>query len=118
MHDGNGRIGRPDLARDPEREVGTVDCDETVGFPRDDGVGGLPDPAQQARQVAQHRADADQRDVAGVEDRRQAEFAEMAPADAGKLDGAARQTLQCAHQIRAEQVARFLAGHHGEPERT
>jgi len=117
MDDGDRRIGGAHLPRHAQRKVRAVYGDEAVGLFRRDVRGRLADPSHQPGQVAQDRAQPHKRHLARIEQRGKAQRLKVPAADADKLHPAARGALQRRHEVRAEQVARFLARDDGDLQR-
>ena len=108
---------RAHLARDAQAELRAVDGDQAIRPGGDDGARRLADPPDQARQVADDRADTHQGDLGRIEQALKPLPLQMTSADADDLDRPPAHRTQRADQVGAEQVAGFLAGDDGDAQR-
>src|SRR5579872_1483185 len=89
-------------------EVGTVDDDEHVGPCSHHRGNGLPDQAQDLRQLLDHGGKADDRQLFNRKQRLQALSRHCEPTDTFECNGIAEALAKHLHQMRAQPIAGFL----------
>ncbi|CAM5215414.1 hypothetical protein BTHI11S_01251 [Bosea thiooxidans] len=107
MHDRDLRRPRPDLLRDTQAEIGTVDRQQEIGLEGHDATRRVLHPPQQQRQAGDDRAEAHHRDIGLRKERHEPGLGQTVIADAAQFQRPlAEPVAQCCKEAQREAVAR------------